>query len=285
MTSIVLSNFYTVTLATCLCYDHLCAPQSTTFLSLYLVVSTFTEGVRARSFSGRDGMDDIVGLTIGCILTKAFLIILLEMPKTLDSPAYKDKNKNIVWDDKAGFWGRVLVVCANSVFFRGFRNHISMDDLGVLAPREASEHLATRFEPVWKSSRSRKYILRTISTNIFTIANKMSTYGLFKACCWAMRWQLLSAWMLCVCRSVFEYVNVFVMKMTLERFQTSGTTIDVYNAVIGANVLIYSVQAVSNAKANRYDILTRFIDYQFTVSTCHESSFFAHPRNFDWSDG
>lgn len=144
-----LSSLYTATLAISLYYDHFCASQSTAFLSLFLTISALVEGARARSFFTLPLMKDVASLTIECLAIKLLLIFLLEIPKRLDSSIYKGRKENISWDNRAGFWGRVLVLCANSVFFRGFRSHLSMDDLGVLAPNESAEQLAARFEQVW----------------------------------------------------------------------------------------------------------------------------------------
>lgn len=148
----VFSNIGSLMLGVALYYDHFYALQSTSFLSLFLVVSICTETSRARSFFLRPGMGRVAGLSLGCIVAKVILAVLLEVPKTLDAPDYKDKT--LVPDDTVGFWGRMFIWWANTIFFRGFRNHLTMDDLGALEPSASSEHLAQQFEPTWMKGMS-----------------------------------------------------------------------------------------------------------------------------------
>lgn len=148
----VLSNISNLALGIAMYYDHIYAPQSTSFLSFFLVVSILTETSRTRSFYLREGMSQVAGLSLGCVVTKLILAILLELPKVLDAPEYKDKQ--LVPDDTVGFWGRIMVWWANGLFFHGFRNNLTMDELGALDPRASSEALGERFGPIWEKGTS-----------------------------------------------------------------------------------------------------------------------------------
>lgn len=127
-------------------YDHYYSPQSTIFLSIFLSISPVLDISRARSFFLRD-METVAGLSVGCAVTKFAVMFLLEIPKTLDSIEFKDKR--IVPDNRAGFWGRVLLPWIGPFFFHGARNRISMDDLAALGPRSSSKHLSSQFEKIW----------------------------------------------------------------------------------------------------------------------------------------
>lgn len=156
MAASVLSNISSLSLLIALYYDHFYAPQSTSFLSLFLIVSMLTETSRTRSFYLREGMGKVAGLSIGCVAAKLILAILLEIPKVLDAPEYRDKK--LVPDDTLGFWGRMLVWWANSIFFRGFRNHLTLDELGALEPGASAKALGERFDPIWEKGMSQSSV-------------------------------------------------------------------------------------------------------------------------------
>lgn len=215
--------------AVALCYDHLYAAQSTTFLSIFLTLSTIAEGTRTRSFFLRNDpeMTTVAGLSLGCTILNALLVVLLELPKTLDSPQYR--NRNLVPDATIGFWGRVCLFWVNSLFFQGFRGTISMNDLAELGPASESENLADEMEQTWRST------------------DKTHRYALAKTCLSVLRWPLLSAWVTYVMISVLAFTNVFVIQVTLDYMENLEEQPYIARGLIGANVIMYALAAILNS--------------------------------------
>lgn len=219
-------------LAVTLCYDHLFAPQSTAFVSLVLTISILTEGTRTRSFFLRDNpsMTTVAGLSLGCVMLKAILVVLLELPKSVDSAEYR--NRDIIPDATVGFWNRIFLVWVNSLFLKGFRSNISMSDLKDLDPATESQLLADKMESTWAA------------------ADKTDGYALAKACGSVLRWQLLSAWVPYTLLDALRFVNVFVIQATLDYMQSPDEQPQVARGLIGANVLIYTLTLIMSSSAN-----------------------------------
>lgn len=220
-------------LAIALYYDHRGALQSSVFLSLFLSLSTITEGARARSFflRGSSGttpeMTTVAGLTLACVILKIMLVVLLEFPKDLT----QFTDEKLVPDATVGFWGRTLLIWANLFMLRGYRARITMDDLASLGPNTRAQHLGARMEQVWRAT------------------DKKSKHALTKTCFRVLFWPSCNAFVAQLVNSALEFGNVYVIWMTLNQLEAPDSRAFVAQGVIGANVLLYFVCAVAESTA------------------------------------
>lgn len=229
-----MSTVSSVMLAIALYYDHCHAPQSSIFLSLFLSLSTITEGARTRSFFLR-GNSTVAGLTLACVLLRAILVVLLELPKDLTQYA----NEKLVPDATVGFWGRTLLIWANAVMLRGYRARITMNDLASLGPSTRAQNLVAGMGRAWNA------------------ADKKSKHALTKTCLRVLFWPICSALVAHMVKSAVGFGSVYVIWTTLNQLEAPDSRAFVAQGVIGANVLIYFVSAAAESSATeRINILS-----------------------------
>lgn len=140
----LLSSIASVTLGVAMFYDHFYSKRSTAFLSVFLTVSAIAEGLKAKYLPSSGDLNRVATLSAGCMVAKIFLILLLEIPKTLDSS--RDKNIKSRSDGGGGLWSRLWTLGAVS---HGFQNHLSLNDLSSLGFAVDSESLLNEIESIW----------------------------------------------------------------------------------------------------------------------------------------
>lgn len=228
----VIATVSTGILAVVLYHDHRYARQSSIFLSLFLSITTITEGSRTRGFflRGSWGMDakmtTVAGLTLGGVIARAILVVMLELPKDLIQHADEKIEPNAT----VGFWSRSLLIWANSLMVRGYQRQIKMDDLASLAPEIRSQKLAGSMLRVWGT------------------ADKEDKQALTKACFRVLFWPILSAWTASMAFAVLYFGSVFILKATLSLLGAPDRRAVDVQGLIGATVLIHSFNAIVQSR-------------------------------------
>lgn len=130
-------------------FDHTHAFRSSALISLYCTLSVALEFIRCRTFLLRSSMTAVGALSLVIGLCKATIVVMQEIPKSLQqNRAVAEK---LSPDAIAGFWNRTLLLWINSTFFIGFRQNLTMENLGSLGPNFSSARLAARFEQSWET--------------------------------------------------------------------------------------------------------------------------------------
>lgn len=137
---------------------HVRSIRPSALLSVYFFFAVFLDGIRARSYLLREGLDAIGAIQVVVTVAKFVLLILEEIPKTA---SLKDVNLFKFFGKEAfsGFWSRSLILWINETFILGFNNILTLNDLGNLGPEFSTERLVRTFEGIWQSG---KYYLRAL---------------------------------------------------------------------------------------------------------------------------
>lgn len=143
--------------------EHRRAIQPSTVLSIYFAISVAVDIAKARSYFLRVGLDAVGALQIVVTIAKASLLLLEEMPKTslLKDTALRDY---LGKEALSGFWNRSLGIWMYETFSSGFRNILSIDDLGNLSPEFFTSTLSERFESAWAATDHSKRLCLAIAT-------------------------------------------------------------------------------------------------------------------------
>lgn len=139
----LLSTIASVTLGVAMFYDHFYSPRSTAFLSLFLTVSVVAEGLKSKCLPSFGELSRVATLSVGCMIAKAFLITLLETPKTLITN--KEKKTKSGSTETGGLWGRLWSM--------GVGFHETLNKLGSFGLTVNSNDLLDMIETVWDASK------------------------------------------------------------------------------------------------------------------------------------
>lgn len=146
------SCFAALSLGLMLATAHRRSIRPSALLGIYFFISTFLDGIRARSYLLREGLDNIGAVQVVVTLAKALLLILEEVPKTA-SLKNLDLSKFFGKEAFAGFWSRSLMLWLNETFIFGFRNLLTMEDLGNMGPEFSTERLVEAFDRIWTNGK------------------------------------------------------------------------------------------------------------------------------------
>lgn len=148
-----MSLFAALCIAMMLNTEHRRSIQPSTLLSIYFGITVFLDGIGARSYLLRAGLDAVGATQVVVTVAKFALLILEEVPKDtkLTPKGIRDfLGKEAV----SGFWTRSLFLWLNEIFLVGFRQTLTINDLGNLEPQFSTEQLAIRFNEAWEKSKS-----------------------------------------------------------------------------------------------------------------------------------
>ena len=157
------SCFAALCLALMLSVAHRHSIHPSTLLSVYFFLTVFLDGIRARSYLLREGLDAIGAIQIVVAIAKFSLLILEEIPKTtalIDVDLLKFFGREAF----SGFWARSLLFWLNETFVIGFRNILTMDDLGNLGPEFSTQRLVEAFNNIWERG---KFLLYSTFEGIY----------------------------------------------------------------------------------------------------------------------
>lgn len=125
---------------------------SSSILGCHLSLWLLLDAARTRSFWLRSSFETVSGLSLTITLLKFVLVCLLEMPKTLIDERGGNSKTKVFGEAKAGFWNRSTVFWVYSIFMVGFRNELTVADLGTLGPDYSTRRITAKFEPMWQAA-------------------------------------------------------------------------------------------------------------------------------------
>lgn len=144
--------------------EHRRSIQPSTLLSIYFGITVFLDGIKARSYLLRAGLDNVGAAQVVVTVAKFALLLLEEVPKDtkLTPKGIRDfLGKEAV----SGFWTRSLFLWLNEIFIIGYRQTLAIDDLGNLEPHFSTEYLAIKFNEAWANSTSFNSVLHNFTTS------------------------------------------------------------------------------------------------------------------------
>ena len=144
----------TLTLVAALCLaavlhlEHKHTLCSTAFIAVWLVVTIFCDGTRARSYYLRPDLHTIGIVTSLSAGFKGIILALEEVPK---GPfiKYDCLKKEIGGETTSGFFSRSLFVWINRTLYYGFKNAIGPEQMDKLGPSFKSKHVSELFSAHW----------------------------------------------------------------------------------------------------------------------------------------
>lgn len=148
-----ISCFAALCIALMLSTGHRRSIQPSTLLSIYFFITVFLDGIKARSYLLREGLDAVGAVQVVITVAKFVLLILEEVPKT-STLRNTQLRKFLGKEALSGFWSRVLFLWLNEIFIIGFRNILTVDDLGNLGPEFNTEQLVESFNLIWATGKS-----------------------------------------------------------------------------------------------------------------------------------
>lgn len=161
ITASAISCLAALCLALMLSTGHRRSIQPSTLLSIYFFLTVFLDGIKARSYLLREGLDTVGATQVAITVVKFALLILEEIPKT--SSLRNTRLRTFLGKEAlSGFWSRVLFLWLNEIFIVGFRNILTVNDLGNLGPEFGTEKLVESFNVIWATGKSRRFCSSSI---------------------------------------------------------------------------------------------------------------------------
>ncbi|KAK2594831.1 hypothetical protein QQS21_007459 [Conoideocrella luteorostrata] len=219
--------------------DHRQSLQSSTFVSVYLSLTTLLDIVKARSYFFRSGLQAMGGLSSAAATIKFLLLILEEIPKRTqirDSALRNSVSKESV----SGFWNRAMFLWLNETLLLGFRDIIHVSSLGQLGREFSAKQLSDKFRPVWT-----KY--------------QRSSHSLIQSCFLTLMWPFIAVVFPRLLYIAFSFSQPFLLHRIVSFIGEENPSTSVRNGLIGATVLIYLGQAITKASYNHMNY--RFITF------------------------
>ena len=149
LTASALSCIGSVCIPMILYAEHRYSFQPSTFLSVFLSVTTLLDIAKAYSCFKRPELFEagcvyvsIVGLQICLLLSQEISKRRLIDPERLDVPLGSEAI--------SGFWNRSLFLWINSTLLLGFRKILAVEDLPLINPEFNSARLLRKFDSKWK---------------------------------------------------------------------------------------------------------------------------------------
>ena len=128
--------------------EHRRSITPSSLLSIYFFITVFLDGIKARSYLLREGLDTVGAIQVVVTVIKFMLLILQEVPKT--SAIRNARIRDFVGRESLiGFWTRFLFLWLNELFVVGFRGILTVNNLGNLDAEFSTEHLVTKFNRIW----------------------------------------------------------------------------------------------------------------------------------------
>lgn len=131
--------------------EYFASTYSSSLIGGYMSIGILLDAAKTRSLWLRPTFNPAGQLSLVILVVKFLSIILQEVPKPLNQSALANRS-DVYREAKAGFWTRTLALWVNPTLVYGFRNALSLSDLGNLGPDFSSATLLARFEPVWAAT-------------------------------------------------------------------------------------------------------------------------------------
>ena len=130
--------------------EHRRSVRPSSLLSGYLGLAILLDLAQARSLWIRGNLDQIAGVFVASLGVKTLLVLLEEVPK---KPLLPAEPKSVAPETTNGVFSRILFWWLNSVFVRGYRTLIKVQDVPVLDEKFRSETLSSTVAANWSTSR------------------------------------------------------------------------------------------------------------------------------------
>lgn len=143
----ILTVLGSVCIAVILYTEHLYSIRPSTFLSVYLSITTLFHLVKARSYFLRGDLATVGALSIVSAALTFILVVLDELPRRQIIPS--ERWRRLGTDSLRGFWNRALFLWLNSLLAIGFKNILTIDDLQGIGDDFSSRAAYEKFEPHW----------------------------------------------------------------------------------------------------------------------------------------
>lgn len=137
-------------LALVLFVEHCRALRESAFLGMYLSATFLLSIATCRSYFMRPGLEALGGLAAADAVLRLIIALLEEVSK--NSLIIDDELRRISHGESiAGFWTRSLFMWLNPMIWKGYKDVISIEDIGEIGPEFSSSRLFNGFHPVWLS--------------------------------------------------------------------------------------------------------------------------------------
>lgn len=236
-----------VTIAALIFAEHRHALRPTSLFSVYTVLSLAIDAVKSRSYFLRHDLQALGVLAAVAGTLKLAIVILQEVPKRhllLD----KKLRETVGKEATSGFWYRNFFAWVNSLFAKGSRGAVSIDDLDSLGPDLSSRTLLNRFSTIWEE---REYIL--IDGRIFAYKslgkNVRPNFRLAMSCFYTLWWPFLAVIIPRLMYSGFTFSQTFLLKRILKCISDENPTTYEKLGLLAATAIIFFGRAVSFAKS------------------------------------
>ncbi|OCK85970.1 putative multidrug resistance protein [Lepidopterella palustris CBS 459.81] len=207
--------------------EHTRSIRPSTLLEVYLMASLLLNIPQARTLFLRHNNLSIAAIFTASIGAMLLLWILEARNKTKHlKPPYREYPPEAT----RGIWNRTFFWWLNSLFVRGFKRILSMDDLYQIPPSLSSERLRDEMQTVWDRR-----------------SKPESRPSLIWTCVKCLRWPLLSVVPPRLCLIGFNYAQPFLISRMIS-FVGQPRASQNYNQSLGliaAAALIYTGVAVS----------------------------------------
>lgn len=129
--------------------EHRYSFRQSTFLSIFLSVTTLLDLAKTRSCFQHAGLESVGALYIANLVVQFLLILSQEVSKRRLIKAER-LELPLGIEAVSGFWNRSLFLWINSTFLLGFHKILGVKDLPPIGPEFNTARLFRAFEPRWK---------------------------------------------------------------------------------------------------------------------------------------
>ncbi|TVY94269.1 ABC transporter, partial [Lachnellula willkommii] len=206
--------------------EHVNTIRPSLLLNGYLFFSLLFDIARCRTFWLGETETAIAGLFTAAVTIKVVVLVLEAVEKRgILKPGFRDAPPEAI----AGIYNQSVFWWLNSLFRKGFRKNLGLDDLYPL-----DKHLASTY-------------LQNLLSSAWTKVGNRSGHSLFFLTVRTLKWPLLSAVIPRLALTGFNYSQPFLLNRAIDLSQqpvNRDTTNDGYG-LIGAYILVYVGIAIS----------------------------------------
>lgn len=148
LTASALSCIASVCIAVILYAEHRFSYQPSTFLSVFLSVTTLLDIAKTYSCFKRPELTAAGGVYVVIVLLQLLLLLSQEIPKRrlIDTERL---NLQLGREAVSGFWNRSFFLWMNAAFLLGYRKILAVEDLPPINPEFNSSRMLRKFETQW----------------------------------------------------------------------------------------------------------------------------------------
>ncbi|KAJ3490415.1 hypothetical protein NLG97_g5784 [Lecanicillium saksenae] len=220
--------------------EHMRAIRSSAFLALYLLFTVCADAVKSRSYFLRSGMEALGFLAEATAVLRFCLITLQEIPKK--SLLVNDDIRAISGPETtSGYFQRAFFIYLHPMLMTGFRQNLTVEDMGKLGVEYSSEVLHLRLKESLARSKTSK-----------------SRYRLIRACIWTWKWQLFIMIMPRLANIGVTFAQPFLLSVVIDTAEADGAehghsyTTGMRAGILAATFLAFIVQTVTKTASAHF---------------------------------